>query len=92
MNEKRTEVDLVEVTKTFHVDRFEYKVMTMELNKSISLMITLFSDTTFIKACMLLIEGELYDAWGEQDEYIVDIIKRNIRKLAESNGSVVAIL
>tara|TARA_R110000764_G_scaffold30517_2_gene70705 strand:+ start:1555 stop:1842 length:288 start_codon:yes stop_codon:yes gene_type:complete len=90
LNEKRTEVDIVEVTKTFHVDRFEYKVMTMELNKSISLLITLFSDTTFIKASMLNIEGDLYYAWGENDEYIVDIIKRNIRKLAECTGSVVA--
>ena len=88
---EKTQVDMVEVVKTFQVDRFEYKVMSMELNKSISLMITLFSDTTFIKASMLIIEGDLYNLWGERDEYIVDIIKRNIRKLAESsNGSVVA--
>ena len=88
---EKTQVDMVEVVKTFQVDRFEYKVMSMELNKSISLMITLFSDTTFIKASMLIIEGDLYNLWGERDEYIVDIIKRNIRKLAESsNGTVVA--
>ena len=87
---EKTEVDAIEVTKTFQVDRFEYKVMTMELNKSISLMITLYSDTTFIKASMLIIEGELYNLWGERDEYVVDIIKRNIRKIAECNGSVVA--
>ena len=86
----KTQVDVIEVVKTFQVDRFEYKVMSMELNKSISLMITLFSDTTFIKASMLIIEGDLYNLWGERDEYIVDIIKRNIRKLAESNGSVIA--
>ena len=87
---EKTQVDMVEVVKTFQVDRFEYKVMSMELNKSISLMITLFSDTTFIKASMLLIEGDLYSLWGERDEYVVDIIKRNIRRLAECNGSVVA--
>ena len=86
----KTEVDMVEVVKTFQVDRFEYKVMSMELNSSISLMITLFSDTTFIKASMLIIEGNLYNLWGERDEYIVDIIKRNIRKLAEGTGSVLA--
>ena len=87
---EKTQVDMVEVVKTFQVDRFEYKVMSMELNKSISLMITLFSDTTFIKASMLIIEGDLYDLWGERDEYIVDIIKRNIRRIAEGTGSVVA--
>ncbi len=87
---EKTKVDMVEVVKTFQVDRFEYKVMSMELNSSISLMITLFSDTTFIKASMLIIEGDLYNLWGERDEYIVDIIKRNIRRLAECNGSVVA--
>ena len=87
---EKTQVDMVEVVKTFQVDRFEYKVMSMELNSSISLMITLFSDTTFIKASMLIIEGDLYSLWGERDEYIVDIIKRNIRRLAECNGSVVA--
>ena len=87
---EKTQVDMVEVVKTFQVDRFEYKVMSMELNSSISLMITLFSDTTFIKASMLIIEGDLYDLWGERDEYIVDIIKRNIRRIAEGTGSVVA--
>tara|TARA_R110000822_G_scaffold298798_1_gene421659 strand:+ start:1930 stop:2223 length:294 start_codon:yes stop_codon:yes gene_type:complete len=86
----KTEVDIVEVTKTFHIDRFEYKVVNMELNKNISLLINLFSDTTFIKVSMLIIEGELYDSWGENDEYIVDIIKRNIRKLAECSSSVIA--
>ena len=86
----KIKTDGVEVTKSYVINRFEYKVLNLSLNESVELHISLFSDTTFIKVSMLIIEGELYDSWGENDEYIVDIIKRNIRKLAECSSSVIA--
>tara|TARA_R110002110_G_scaffold272098_6_gene487668 strand:- start:1157 stop:1453 length:297 start_codon:yes stop_codon:yes gene_type:complete len=81
----------VEVTKSYIVNRFEYKVLNLSFNESVELHITLFSDDTFIKSSMLLINGDLYKQWGDSDEYIIEIIKRNVRKMAiQEKGLVIA--
>ena len=87
----KIKTDNVEVTKTYVVNRFEYKVLNLSFNESVELHITLFSDDTFIKSSMLLINDDLYKQWGDSDEYIIEIIKRNVRKMAiQEKGLVIA--
>tara|TARA_R110000787_G_scaffold48680_3_gene117067 strand:- start:1238 stop:1534 length:297 start_codon:yes stop_codon:yes gene_type:complete len=87
----KIKTDNVEVTKSYIVNRFEYKVLNLSFNESVELHITLFSDDTFIKSSMLLINDDLYKQWGDSDEYIIEIIKRNVRKMAiQEKGLVIA--
>tara|TARA_R110000822_G_scaffold5546_1_gene23739 strand:+ start:2267 stop:2557 length:291 start_codon:yes stop_codon:yes gene_type:complete len=87
----KIKTDGVEVTKSYVINRFEYKVLNLSLNESVELHISLFSDTTFIKHAMLLINDDLYQNWGNDDSYIIDIIKNNIRKMATvERGLVIA--
>ena len=87
----KIKTDNVEVTKSYIVNRFEYKVLNLSFNESVELHITLFSDDTYIKSSMLLINDDLYKQWGDSDEYIIEIIKRNVRKMAiQEKGLVIA--
>jgi hypothetical protein len=73
-------------TRESTVNNIQIRVMNVELYKSVSVYVMLFSDKTVVDTKNFLLTGDDYTSWGNDDDYIVNYVltKLNLTKLPAS--------
>ena len=78
--------DKISHTNTINIDHLEYNLISLELNVNVKFAVRLFESNTFYSSCIVTIEGDLYDQWGTDDNFIHDVLLRNASRMLESNN------
>lgn len=77
MNNENIPVTPQERVKTVVITSVEIKIVRLELGKSVSVIVLLKDDNgSLSEAVNLKIEGEEYNNWGENDQYLIDLCIR----------------
>lgn len=63
-----------EQVKIFVINNIEMRVVNLSLNKFVDVNVTLKQDNSFVSSVYLRIEGEEYAAWGNNDDYLENLI------------------
>jgi len=72
----------VELTKTYNIVSFNYLVIEFTLFTSANILLSFLDENNISqKQTEYLIIGDEYDAWGGDDEYILDLIISKIPDL-----------
>ena len=67
------EVKTYELVETKTVNKVTVEVISVKLNHSCRVSYQLFNDDKLIRVGMLTIENEEYSAWGNSEQYIIDL-------------------
>jgi hypothetical protein len=61
-------------------DRFKIKDFQLKLNESVSIIILLYpvNPEHSVECRTIMIEGADYDAWGNDDTYVINFIKNKL--------------
>lgn len=61
-------------------DRFKIKDFQLKLNESVSIIILLYpvNPEHSVECRTIMIEGADYDAWGNDDAYVINFIKNKL--------------
>jgi hypothetical protein len=61
-------------------DRFKIKNFDLKLNESVSIIIILYpvNPDHSVECRTIVIEGQDYDAWGNDDAYVINFIKNKL--------------
>lgn len=71
-----------QITKVFNITYFKYLIIGVSLFKSVSLIVQFFDVTdTMHKEVSFLIEGEDYERWAYDDNYILRYIQDNLETI-----------
>jgi hypothetical protein len=69
-------------TQTFQIKKYKYLVSYLEPHKSVSLVIILLdASNNEVYRIVRLIEGEEYDNWGLDDNYLDEIVEEEVKKV-----------
>jgi len=70
------------ITRSIKICQFKYQILDVQLFKSIRIAIYLYNENNIlIESTQLLIEGEDYNRWAQDDTYITNLIKSKIQSL-----------
>ena len=61
-------------TKSYTINKVVIRVMNLELYKSVNVHVRLMDNNQMVKSEMILIAGEDYTNWGNNDDYIVTYV------------------
>lgn len=71
------------ITKIVKLVGFKYDILELKLFESLRVAVYLFDENNnMIKATQFLIEGEEYKAWGDDDKYIVNLLRNKLQTLS----------
>ena len=62
------------VIKTFTMNTVVINIMRLDLFKSLTMTASTCQDTKIIDNTMIVMEGADYDAWGNNDQYVIDFV------------------
>jgi len=75
------EIDSI-FTQTFQIKKYKYFVSYLEPHKSVSLVIILLdASNNEVYRIVRLIEGEEYNNWGLDDNYLDEIVEEEVKKV-----------
>ena len=79
MSEITLDVPLVK-TQVIEYNRFKIKNFDLKLNDRVSIIILLYpvNPDHVVECRTIVIDGADYEAWGSDDEYIIQAIKKKI--------------
>jgi len=89
MESKPTEIEELTITKTYVINKYTYHMGSITLNEKLDIFVNLFSDTTMIKSCVLSIRDNVYNEWGTDDNYIIEVINRNLNNMITDENCLV---
>ena len=75
------------ITVNNTITHFNYSFDSLELDVKVSFNVLLFCQDRVYKQCILVIQDELYNGWGLDDDYIKNIIKNNINNILNTTES-----
>lgn len=65
-----------------NICKFKYNVLEIKLFESVRVAVYLYNDKDIlIEANQILIEGAEYNAWSNDDKYIINLIKTKIQTM-----------
>lgn len=56
------------------INNVDIQIINLDLMKYVDVMVIFKHDNTFLKSQTVRIEGEEYYAWGNNDEYLINIV------------------
>ena len=72
------------------IGKYNYSFSSLELDVSVTFDVYLFDEKEqMYKNSQLRIEGDLYNNWGQDDNYIINIIKNNIENILNTDSNIV---
>ncbi len=74
MNDIKVNIEDYNFVKTSVINNIIIKIIQFELFKSITISVTLLSNTNNIDNQLIKISGEDYTNWGNDDNYIIDFV------------------
>lgn len=70
------------IKRTMSVCKFKYTILEIKLFESIRIAVYLYNENDMlIEANQILIQGAEYNAWSNDDKYIINLIKQKIPQL-----------
>lgn len=74
-------------TQVIEYNRFKIKNFDLKLNKSVSIIILLYpvNPEHVVECRTIVIQGDDYNAWGNDDSYIIEFIKQKLENENENN-------
>ena len=60
------------------INNVSIQITNLDLTKYVDVMVIFKHDTKFLKSQTLRIEGEEYDAWGNNDEYLINLVLQKL--------------
>jgi hypothetical protein len=68
------------IKKTFNIVKFKYHIIEIKLFEFVRIAVYLYNENDMlIDAKGYIIEGEEYNAWSNDDKYILNLIKQKIQ-------------
>lgn len=74
MDTTKIEVQDKEEVKVFTINNIEIRILNLSLNKFVDLNVTLKQNNDFVNSVYMRIEGEEYTAWGNDDDYLENLV------------------
>ena len=69
------------IKRTINICKFKYNIIDIKLFKSVRVVVYLFNENDLlIETKQYLIEGDEYNAWSNDDKYIINLIKQKIQQ------------
>ena len=69
------------IKKTFNIVKFKYNIIEIKLFESVRIAVYLYNENDIlIDAKQYIIEGAEYNAWSNDDKYILNLIKQKIQE------------
>ncbi|NBW19659.1 MAG: hypothetical protein EBR82_67970 [Caulobacteraceae bacterium] len=69
------------IKRIVNICKFKYNILELNLFKSIRIAVYLYNENDMlIEARQYVIENEEYDAWQNDDGYIIKLLKEKIQK------------
>lgn len=69
------------IKRTINICKFRYNILEIKLFKSVRIAVYLFNENDLlIETKQYLIEGDEYNAWSNDDKYIINLIKQKIQQ------------
>lgn len=62
------------VVKTFTINTVIINIMRLDLFRSLTMNASTCQDTKIVDNTMIVMEGADYDAWGNNDQYVIDYV------------------
>lgn len=56
------------------INSVSIQITNLDLTKYVDVMVIFKNDNKFLKSQTFRIEGEEYDAWGNNDEYLINLV------------------
>jgi len=80
-------IDIVPIVieKTQTINRFETSIAEYVLNEYAVVMIDCYFDDTYIVGVNYRLPNDVFDNWGEDDEYINLYVAENLKQILEQN-------
>ena len=68
------------IKKTFNIVKFKYNILEIKLFESVRIAVYLYNENDMlIDANQYIIVGDEYNAWSNDDKYILNLIKQKIQ-------------
>ena len=82
MNNIKVNVNDYTFVKTSVINNIQINILKIELFKSITLSVNLLSNTKIIDSQIMIISGDEYTNWSNDDNYIINLVltKLNLTK------------
>lgn len=66
--------------KTLTICKFTYQILEIKLTESVRVAVYLFTENDLlVESKQYLIEGTEYNKWGQDDNYLINLIKQKIQ-------------
>jgi hypothetical protein len=66
--------------KTLNICKFTYQILELKLKESVRVAVYLFNETDLlVDSKQFLIESHEYEKWGQDDNYILTLLKQKIQ-------------
>jgi hypothetical protein len=69
------------IKRIINICKFKYQILEIKLFQSVRIAVYLFNENDLlIETKQYLIEGDEYNAWSNDDKYIINLIKQKIQQ------------
>ena len=69
------------IKRIFTICKFKYSILEINLFKNIRIAVYLYNENDLlIESRQYIIEGDEYNAWSNDDKYIINLIKQKIQE------------
>ena len=81
----KVDIDEITVIKTEVINRFEASVSQYVLNEYCIIMIDCYLDDKYVVGVSNRLPNDVFENWGENDEYINLYVAENLKEILEAN-------
>ena len=69
------------IKRTFSICKFKYQILEIKLFEYVKIAVFLFNENdSMINSKQILIDGNEYSQWSNDDKYIINLIKQKIQE------------
>ena len=81
MNQEEEYINIYpNLKRIINICKFKYTVLEIKLFQNVRIAVYLYNENDLlIEAKQFLIEGQEYEAWSQDDKYIINLIKQKIQ-------------
>lgn len=78
MDVTKIEVNDKEQVKIYVINNIEIRILNISLNNFVDLSVTMKQDGNYVDSKYMRIEGEEYQAWGNDDDYLENLVLQTL--------------
>lgn len=78
MDVTKIEVNDKEQVKIYVINNIEIRILNISLNNFVDLSVTMKQDGNYVDSKYMRIEGEEYQEWGNDDDYLENLVLQKL--------------